>query len=441
MTNATVDSRERSSLMRSSLSSHDNARLLRWKTISLLMGIVAQLFLAGDWYGFAAINQFVSADLALTPFQVGMVQGSFSITYAFGMIIWGALGQRISTRALYCIGLLGVGLSMLVQTTVHSFEALVATRLAVGFFDAAVWIGAARLIIVWFPPAQRGRALSALLAAFSLAITLDFALGIPLAQAIGWRGFFMVLAIGTLVVALAGLLLVKNTRTAIGLPHFEWDDDPAGRGAMPSLWTIFQSRWFYIAALAIFGDMFAVSATATWVVPALIQTQGIEGHVAATIGTLMGLSQVVMLLVGGHISDLLRRRVLMLKIGAALSLVCGLSLLFTVKYGLPYTGLLLVAGFSGVVVFSGGAIFALISEKYGERLSGSAIGYAEMVGISSTFIAPALLGAVIQASASYVVAFSTFVFVQLLILVALLMCSDERAAAHASRFPSARSGA
>ncbi|BAN47259.1 putative major facilitator superfamily transporter [Metapseudomonas resinovorans NBRC 106553] len=423
------------------MSAADSARLGRWKTISLAMGIAAQLFLAGDWYGFAAVSQFVAADLALSPFQVGMVQGSFSITYALGMIFWGALGQRLSTRVLYCAGLVGVGLSMLVQTQAQSYEALVATRLAVGFFDAAVWIGAARLIIVWFPPAQRGRALSALLAAFSLAITLDFALGIPLAEAIGWRGFFMVLAISTLVVALLGLLLVKNERTAVGLPRFSWDDEVLGGGAMPSLWTIFQSRWFYIAALAIFGDMFAVSATATWVVPALIQTQGIEAHTAATVGTLMGLSQVVLLLIGGHISDLLRRRVLMLKIGAALSLLSGLSLLLTVKYGLPHGGLLLVAAFSGVVVFSGGAIFALISEKYGERLGGSAIGYAEMVGISSTFVAPALLGAVIQSTGSFVAAFGTFVAVQLVILLALLLCSDERAGSLQPRFTPERSGA
>ncbi|MNN37010.1 Major Facilitator Superfamily protein [compost metagenome] len=148
-------------------------------------------------------------------------------------------------------------------------------------------------------------------------------------------------------------------------------------------------------------------------------------HAAATVGTLMGLSQVVLLLLGGYYSDLLRRRVLMLKVGAALSLLSGLSLVMTVMYGLPYVGLLLVASVSGVVVFSGGAIFALISEKYGDQLGGSAIGYAEMVGISSTFVAPALLGAVIESTGSYVAAFATFVAVQLVILLALLCCRGE----------------
>jgi MFS family permease len=128
----------------STLDTPQRARLQRWKTISLGMGIVAQLFLAGDWYGFAAVIPFISASLHLTPLQIGIVQGAFSITYALGMILWAALSTRMSTRALYCTGLCGVGLFMLVQAQAQSYEALVATRLAVGFFDAAVWIPGSR---------------------------------------------------------------------------------------------------------------------------------------------------------------------------------------------------------------------------------------------------------------------------------------------------------
>ena len=406
----------------SSLDTRQLNQLKRWKTISLLLGVVAQLFLAGDWYGFAAVIPFVSETLHLSPLQIGIVQGSFSITYALGMIFWAALASRMSTRALYCCGLLGVGVFMLLQSQVDSYEMLVASRLVVGFFDAAVWIAAAKLIVTWFPPAQRGRALSALLAAFSLAITVDFAIGIPLAEAVGWRGFFIVLGVGTLVVAACGWLLVKSERPSAGLPAFVWDDEPPANQAPAKVSVIFKSRWFYIAALAIFGDMFAISATATWVVPAFIQTQGMAPASAATIGTLMGLSQIVMLLLGGYCSDLFRRRVLILKVGALLSLLSALSFLLTLKVGLPYAGLLTVAALSGVAVFSGGAIFALLSEKYGDQLSGNAIGYAEMVGISSTLLAPSLMGAIIEASGSFVAAFSAFAGVQVVIFL-ILLCS------------------
>ncbi|QIH11872.1 MFS transporter [Pseudomonas sp. BIOMIG1BAC] len=409
----------------SSLNITQRTTLKQWKTISLLMGVIAQLFLAGDWYGFAAVIPFVTETLHLSPLQIGVVQGSFSITYALGMVFWAAWGSRISTRALYCCGLLGVGVFMLLQSQVTSYEAMVAARLMVGFFDAAVWIAAAKLVVTWFPPAQRGRALSALLAAFSLAITVDFAIGIPLAEAVGWRGFFIVLAIGTLVVAFLGWVLVKSERRCVGLPDFAWDDEPPANQAVAKVSLIFKSRWFYIASLAIFGDMFAISATATWVVPAFIETQGMATASAATIGTLMGVSQIIMLLLGGYCSDLFRRRVLILKIGSLLSLLSALSFLMTLKLGLPYGGLITVAVMSGVAVFSGGAIFALLSEKYGDQLSGNAIGYAEMVGISSTLIAPALMGAIIEASGSFVAAFSAFTGVQAVIFLILLCMRKE----------------
>ncbi|WP_241107136.1 MFS transporter [Pseudomonas sp. MPFS] len=409
----------------SSLNITQRTTLKQWKTISLLMGVIAQLFLAGDWYGFAAVIPFVTETLHLSPLQIGIVQGSFSITYALGMVFWAAWGSRISTRALYCCGLLGVGVFMLLQSQVTSYEAMVAARLMVGFFDAAVWIAAAKLVVTWFPPAQRGRALSALLAAFSLAITVDFAIGIPLAEAVGWRGFFIVLAIGTLVVAFLGWVLVKSERRCVGLPDFAWDDEPPANQAVAKVSLIFKSRWFYIASLAIFGDMFAISATATWVVPAFIETQGMATASAATIGTLMGVSQIIMLLLGGYCSDLFRRRVLILKIGSLLSLLSALSFLMTLKLGLPYGGLITVAVMSGVAVFSGGAIFALLSEKYGDQLSGNAIGYAEMVGISSTLIAPALMGAIIEASGSFVAAFSAFTGVQTVIFLILLCMRKE----------------
>lgn len=44
-----------SGMKMSSLNITQRTTLKQWKTISLLMGVIAQLFLAGDWYGFAAV--------------------------------------------------------------------------------------------------------------------------------------------------------------------------------------------------------------------------------------------------------------------------------------------------------------------------------------------------------------------------------------------------
>lgn len=38
-----------------------------WQWYALAIGILGELFLAGDWYGFAAVMTFVSQTLHLSP--------------------------------------------------------------------------------------------------------------------------------------------------------------------------------------------------------------------------------------------------------------------------------------------------------------------------------------------------------------------------------------
>lgn len=403
-----------------------------WQCYALAIGILGELFLAGDWYGFAAVMTFVSQTLHLSPTEAGFVQGAFAITYCIGMLFWSPFARRWSARKLFAIGLLGTGVFMLAQAAAGDFAQIVGARLLIGFFDAAVWVGTMKLIVGWFPTERHGATMGMLLAAFSLAITLDFAVGIPMAVSLGWRAFLVSLGCLTLLVGVIGMLTIKGGPQEIGFADFRWQRDvPAGaesahHGGELALSQIFRKRWIYIGWLAIFGDTFALAATATWVVPAFIQQQGMPVRNAALIGTLMGLSQVVFLLVGGWLSDRMSR-IAMIRLGAALSVLSALSFAAATHYAMSWSMLLAIASASGVVVLSGGAIFSLVSENYGEKLAATAIGYAELGGIVSTFIAPTLMGWVIDLAHSFTAAFMAFVAVEAAILVALLAIAARRA--------------
>ncbi|QGZ65013.1 MFS transporter [Paraburkholderia acidisoli] len=405
-----------------------------WQCYALAIGILGELFLAGDWYGFAAVMTFVSQTLHLSPAEAGFVQGAFAITYCIGMLFWSPFARKWSARKLFAIGLLGTGVFMLAQAAAGSFAELVGARLLIGFFDAAVWVGTMKLIVGWFPAERHGATMGTLLAAFSLAITLDFAVGIPMAVSLGWRAFLVTLGVLTLLVGVIGLLTIKGSPQDLGLAAFRWQAGPEPShhgGGEVALSQIFRARWIYIGWLAIFGDTFALAATATWVVPAFIQQQGMPVQNAALIGTLMGLSQVVFLLIGGWLSDRMSR-VTMIRLGAALSLVSALSFVAATHYPMSWGMLLAIAGASGVAVLSGGAIFSLVSESYGEKLAATAIGYAELGGIVSTFIAPTLMGGVIDVTHSFMAAFMAFFVVEAVILVALLAIAAKRSTAPAA---------
>lgn len=387
-----------------------------WQRVVLIAAVGGQLFLAGDWYAFAAVVPFVAKELTLTATEVGLVQGAFAATYAIGMLIWSPLSRSVAARHLFAIGLLGSGAAMVLQSAAGSFPVLIGARFLIGFFDAAVWLGTMKLIIMWFAPSERGSKMALLLAAFSLAITLDFAVGIPMAQSLGWRYFFALLAGVTIAVGFGGFALRDNP---------EQTGQPAlADGSPRSLGEVFKARYIYISGFAIFGATFALSATATWAVPGFIAVQGMPAENGAPIGMVMGLSQVLALVGGGYLTDRIGERSIMIRIGSFLCAVAAAAFALAMSVpGLAMPSLLAVTALGGLSVFSGGAIFSFLAERYPPALATESIGYAEVFGILATFAAPAMMGIIIDATSSFVAAFAAFAIVECLVFLLLIaMC-------------------
>jgi MFS family permease len=401
----------------------ERSRIKSWQWGILALAVLAEIFLAADWYGFAAVISFTSKDLQLNEAQAGLAQGIFAIAYGAGMFFWSPVSRTMSTRRMLVIGLIGTGLFMGVQVFVQNFTQLMILRIVIGLFDAAVWTGNIKLMVGWWPEARRASIMGIILAAYSLAITLDFAVGIPLTIAVGWRYFFAVLAIATLVVGVLDLILVRDNPQEIGIKDFEWE--PAKPAVHISLWEIFKSKWIYVGALGIGGCTFCLSGTATWVIPSYITVQKMSVEYAPLIGTAMGLSQVVFLVIGGYVTDWIDNRPAILKFGALLGVIVGLLFTLAAANPMGFGLLFLIAALSGASVFSGGAIFSLVSQKYPERLVPAAVGYAEVIGVFATFLSPSLMGVVIHASGSFTWAFIAFTICEVIVLLAMLVLARD----------------
>ncbi len=410
----------------SDLDAESQFKVRRYQIIIAVVALVAEFFLAGDWYGFAAVIPFVSKSLHLSAAQAGFAQGLFTITYAASLLAWGPLSDRFQARLMVVGGLVGTGLFMFLQGFAQSYPELLLARALIGIFDAAIFVGTMKLIAAWFPPARRGALMGSLLAAYSLAITADFAIGIPIASQAGWNVFLSGLGVLTLIMSVVALGVIKSKPENVGIARFSWDGGrPDGEASATSIAEIFRRPWIYIAALAIFGDTFAISAGATWVIPMFLTVHHISFGLASLVGSVMGLSQVLFLFVGGYLSDRMRRRVLPMRIGAALATLSALLFTLSALGQMSVGVLLLFAAVSGVAVFSGGAIFSLVADRYGEELAGTTVGYAEIGGIISTFVAPALMGWMITDTHGFADAFWLFTGVELLIFVILLFVRDD----------------
>ncbi len=412
----------------------DRQRIARWQKGMLILAVLCEIFLAADWYAFAAVLSFVSETLKLNPAEAGLAQGIFALAYGVGMLVWSPTSRSVSARNMLLIGLVGTGVGMVLQVFVQSYVQLIVLRLIIGFFDASVFIGNMKLIFGWFPLNRRGSAVGMILAAYSLAITMDFALGIPLTLATDWRVFFAVLAVGTLVVAALDAFVVRNGPRELGIANFTWGNEPAVE-ALP-LAAIFRSKWIAVGGLTIVAATFAIAGTATWVVPAFIAVQHMPAEAGAIIGTAMGLSQVVFVTIGGYMADRLGKP-FMIRLTAFLAFLIALMFLWSVVTPMPFGALVLFASLSGLALVGGGATFAILSEKYSDALAPAAIGYAEVFGILSFFVAPWLMGAIINASdGAFGGAFAAFAIVEAVIFVVLFFLAREPAGSTSPAFSS-----
>lgn len=380
--------------------------------LMFLMAVIGEMCVAADFYGFAAVIKIVSADMALSEAQAGLIQGAFGITFALGMLFWAPKSRHMTPTRLYLIGLGCSGILVLLQTQAQSFEQLVFLRSLIGFTDAAVWVASMKLVMQWVQPQKHGAAIGAILAAYSLAITLDFSLGLPYAMEHGWRAFFWVL--GSLVL-IAGVLTQLVVRPG---PYRDPHDKIQITGSV--IRSIFAHRWIWVGIVAIFGALFSVAATATWLIPALIDIQKIKPEQAPFFGMIMGLSQVFFLLLGGLVSDRFSKTGV-IRLGMLLTVFAAAACVWVASQQLPYSNLVVVAVLCGVGVFHGGAIFSYVGKNYGVNLGPAAAGYAEMGGVLGTFVAPALLGLILSLTSSYIWAFGGFLAVELVLLVALLI--------------------
>jgi MFS family permease len=401
----------------------DRQKIASWQKWMLALAILCEIFLAADWYAFAAVLPFVSETLNLNPAEAGLAQGIFALTYGIGMVVWSPISRTMSARNMLLIGLAGTGIGMVAQVFVQNYTQLITLRLIIGFFDAGIFIGNMKLIFGWFPHSRRGAVVGMILAAYSLAITMDFALGIPLTLATNWRVFFAVLAAGTLIVAALDALVVRNGPAELGIVNFSWGNE-AAQQSLPVA-EIFRQKWIAVGGLGIMACTTALAGTATWVVPAFITVQHMPPAAGAIIGTVMGLSQVLWLIIGGYMADNMGKN-FMIKLSALLAVLTAIMFLTSTIYELNFGVLVLYSALSGLAVLGGGAIFSLMSEKYPDSLAPAAIGYSEVFGIMASFAAPWSMGAVIQASGgSFAAAFVLFAVVEVVFLVLLMVLARD----------------
>lgn len=140
----------------------------------------------------------LQAELGLSHAQLGILLSAFFWTYAAMQLLAGWLVDRFEVKWVFAIGFLVWSLATAFTGALHAFAALLAIRVVLGIGESVAYPSYAKIFANHFAENQRGLANSIVGAGQSLGPALGILFGGALVARFGWRPFFVVLGLVSL---------------------------------------------------------------------------------------------------------------------------------------------------------------------------------------------------------------------------------------------------
>jgi len=180
----------------------------------------------------------IKEEFGLSPIQLGFILSAFSWAYVIGQIPGGLFLDRFGTRRVYGITLVLWSISTLAMGFVGEFStgltsALVimfSLRFALGLIEAPSFPANARVAIMWFPKAERGRASSLFASSQYFAVGIFSPLSGWLVSEFGWPWPFFVLGVIGIVAFFVWLWYMQEPRLHRNVSPQELNHIVAGGG-------------------------------------------------------------------------------------------------------------------------------------------------------------------------------------------------------------------
>ncbi|WP_373046925.1 MFS transporter [Vulgatibacter sp.] len=148
--------------------------------------------------------------LGIPTSQLGLIGGSYTAAACVAGLAGSFFLDRFPRRTVIVTAMVGLVLSTGACALATDLTTLMAARVLAGLFGGPATSVAISIITDVVPPERRGRAMGAVMGAFSAASVLGVPLGLELARLVDWRAPFLAMtALGLVVVALARLLLPR----------------------------------------------------------------------------------------------------------------------------------------------------------------------------------------------------------------------------------------
>lgn len=154
--------------------------------------------------------------LGIPSSQLGIIGGSYTLAAAVAGVIGAFVLDRFDRRNALAFVLAGLAVGTIAGGFATGMVSLVAARVIAGAFGGPATALAYAIITDAVPPERRGRAMGAVMGAFSVASVLGVPAGLELADLGGWRTPFFVVGLAGAVMTAFAIRMLPPQRAHLG---------------------------------------------------------------------------------------------------------------------------------------------------------------------------------------------------------------------------------
>ncbi|WP_223942619.1 MFS transporter [Arthrobacter sp. StoSoilB22] len=363
-------------------------------------------------------SSFVGQSLAVPVAALGIFATGYYIGYVASNAFGGFLTDWLGGRMLLSVTGVLAGLVMFAFGSVESTTTGLVVQGLLGLFAGADFAAGLKLISTWFRPAQRGLAIGIFMTATSLGTVIANAVVPRIIAESSWRDSYHMFGIITIIISVLTFSLVRNEPQDVERA----DHSGSESRSLPNLRPLFTNRDLLLLGLAGFGGVWGATGFITWSNTLMVRGNGIDPVDAGIVLVMFSIIAIGIKPIVGWVTDALRlgQKIpiifIFIVFGCALLLFGRLSTFTQFLWCAPLVGF-------GAYAFSP-LTAALAPVLSGKTLAGSAAGGVNAVWQLGSVAAPALVGAVYQATDSF---YSAFVILAIGPFVGALMACFIRA--------------
>ena len=385
-------------------------------------------------FGYTVVLPSMKAGLGLDAVKAADLATGNMLGYLSFAVISGMLAARFGARVVISFFMLVTAVSMLLSGLASSYPLALAARTLTGIGSAGANIPVMALVAVWFAPRRRGLATGITVSGASIGLVVTGLLVPAILRRLGpggWRQAWFVFAVFALLVAVLGLILLRNSpadkgRAPVGNAVGEPGSDagtlvgPGGPESSPAAgkghrsdeetglvvpagrmrlnWSLLYKSgqiWHLAGIYVLFGFSYVIYAT--FFVDYLTSEAGFFLGRAGSLWSAVGMLSVASGFIWGSVSDRLGR-----KYGLALVfLLQGASYaLFGLWRSIP--GLYLSALFFALTAWSVPAIMAASAgDLLGTKMAAAAFGFISLLLSVGQALGPFVAGRIAALTGTY----------------------------------------